>query len=286
MRKKLMLVLCLALSGALMAGCGKKPQEIYPTVTQRPNMSAVNPTQAPTAPSGSLDDPILPPNEEDYDPASEEDTEDFGGGSIFDSTFAPPLTVETPAPEPTINSQYAGASPVVIDPIDKPTPTPLPALTFAMQSYDATKLHLSFEAPMGWSVDDSSNDTYILTQPTNEAIPGYQSTITVRATTVNSQFDSKDMANEVKQMLETIGASGFKSFEESRTAERTLLDKAGVYANYSGVTLDGVEVAGRVHVTCINKVLYSVHMSYPLGYRDTYVKQVYNQFRTTVKITQ
>ena len=69
--------------------------------------------------------------------------------------------------------QYAGASPVVIDPIDKPTPTPLPPITFAYQTYNATKLHLSFDAPAGWIVDDSASDTYILTQPANEAVPEY-----------------------------------------------------------------------------------------------------------------
>ena len=59
-----------------------------------------------------------------------------------------------------------------------------------------------------------------------------------------------------------------------------------MYANYTAVTSDGVEVAGRVHVTCIDKVLYSVHVTYPLGYRDTYVDQVYGQMRKTMTITQ
>lgn len=71
-------------------------------------------------------------------------------------------------------------------------------------------------------------------------------------------------------MLETIGANGtFSSFSESLTAERTLLGKTGVYANYTAVTTSGAEAAGRVHATCIDKTLYTVHITYPRGYRDT-----------------
>ena len=121
---------------------------------------------------------------------------------------------------PTVNSQYAGASPVVIDPVTNPTPTPARRhITFAYQTYNATKLHLSFDAPAGWIVDDSASDTYILTQPANEAVPEYTSMITVRVTTVSSQYNASDLAQEVKQMLETIGANGtFSSFSESLTA--------------------------------------------------------------------
>ena len=46
------------------------------------------------------------------------------------------------------------------------------------------------------------------------------------------------------------------------------------------------EAAGRVHATCIDKTLYTVHITYPRGYRDTYVDQVYDKFRSTVQITQ
>ena len=47
-----------------------------------------------------------------------------------------------------------------------------------------------------------------------------------------------------------------------------------------------MEVAGRVHATCVNKVLYTVHVSYPKAYTDTYKKQVYDHLRDTIMISQ
>ena len=45
-------------------------------------------------------------------------------------------------------------------------------------------------------------------------------------------------------------------------------------------------MAGRVHATCVNKVLYTVHVSYPKAYTDTYKEQVYDHLRDTIMITQ
>ena len=280
MRKKLMLISCLALCAVLLAGCQSKPKEDFPIIsaTQQPTQNLYG-TQDNN--SGSVVDGLVDYNDDSYDPAAEEDPME-DQGSIFDTTYAPIL--DEPTVAPTMNSEYAGASPVVIDPIDKPTPTPLPALTFTFQSYSASKLHLTFEAPMGWSVNDVENDTFVLTQPDYEAVPGYPAVITVHRAAVTSQYNATDLAKEVRQMLDTIGSEGFSTFSKSKTAERTLLNKTGVYANYTAVTTDGIEVAGRVHATCIDKVLYTVHITYPRGYTDTYVSQVYSQFRNTVKI--
>lgn len=295
MRKRLMLVLCLILCVGMLAACsGGNQNERFDVITTQAaqNYNNTVTTEAPTIAQDkqgeSLVDELINFDDGTYDPAAEEDEgEPPLSGSVFDNTYAPIVEQSTPTVAPTVNSQYAGASPVVIDPIDKPTPTPLPPITFTYQTYNASKLHLSFEAPAGWIVDDTSADTYILTQPANEAVPEYTSVMTVRVTTVGSQYDSNDLAKEVKQMLETIGASGnFSSFSKSLTAERSLLGKNGVYANYTAVTTSGAEAAGRVHATCIDQTLYTVHITYPRGYRDTYVDQVYDKFRSTVQITQ
>ena len=218
-----------------------------------------------------------------YDPTSEEGN-NVGDDGVVDIPDPVMEEENTATPVPTIRSEYAGATPVVIDPIDKPTPTPLPALSFEYQTYDATKLHLSFEGPTGWEVNDVSTDTYIITDivtPTD-----YQASMTLRATSVTSNYTNNDLVKEVKGMLDTIGGTGFKSYSPSRTANRTLLDKAGVYANYTGTLTDGTKVAGRVHATCINKVLYTVHITYPKGYTNTYVDQVYGKMRSTITITK
>ena len=292
MRKKLLLILCLILCAGMLAACsgGNQNEQRFPVITQaQQNYQAATdaPTEAPVQ-GESLVDELIDFDDGTYDPAlEEEEGEPPLSGSVFDNTYQPIVEESTPTVAPTLNSQYAGASPVVIDPIDKPTPTPLPAITFSYQTYNASKLHLTFEGPAGWIVDDSAADTYILTQPANEAVPGYTSMITVRVTTVSSQYSASDLAKEVRQMLDTIDTNGsFSTFDKSLTAERTLLGKTGVYANYTAVTTDGAEAAGRVHATCIDKVLYTVHITYPRGYRETYVDQVYDKFRSTVQITQ
>ena len=136
-----------------------------------------------------------------YDPASEE------GGEW--EPVDEPETVAANAAEtaaPTMQSEYAGATPVVIDPIDKPTPTPLPALNFTYVTYEANALHLTFEGPAGWVPDESEADTYRLTNP--DPSMDYAATLTVRAIPVNKQYSKSDLTKEVKGMLDTLSASG------------------------------------------------------------------------------
>ena len=209
-----------------------------------------------------------------YDPTQEENGDD--AISTLDDQY------QASANQVPVNHAYAGATPVVIDPIDKPTPTPVPPLTFTYQAYYASKLNLAFEAPVGWQVNDTVADTYILTNPARGM--DYQAAIVLRAVKVGSQYNKGDLESEVKAMLTSIGASGFSKFSPSNTAERTQMDKTGVYANYTGTLSTGVEVAGRVHVTCIDKVLYSIHITYPKSYTETYKDTVYAQLRKTLII--
>lgn len=211
-----------------------------------------------------------------YDPASEEDL----GGWVEE------IPTEVPATEvPTLRSEYAGATPVLLDPIDKPTPTPVPPITFVHQTYEATKMHLTFDAPVGWVVDDSVADTYILTNP--DPSMAYTATLTLTATAVSSQMDKAALTSQVNAMLTSLKSSAdVKSFSPSRVDERTLMAQTGMYANYTATLSSGEEIAGRVQAACVNKVLYTVHITYPQAYKDTYVKQVYNTLRDTIKVTQ
>ena len=209
-----------------------------------------------------------------YDPSSEEDLD---AEEILESAGS----AVTPAP--IMQSEYAGATPVVIDPIDKPTPTPLPTLTFTYDTYDASALHMTFEAPIGWMVDDSEPDSYTITNP--DPSMDYAARETIREVPVNRAYDKKDLTKEIRGALDTIRSDGnFKTFNPSNTATRTLLGETGVYANYSGVNGDGIHVAGRIIAVCVNKTLYILHCSYPQGYTDTYVAALFNRFRSTVKM--
>ena len=222
-----------------------------------------------------------PTPEPEYDPASEEDTD---GEAVAETVVTAPPVVVTAAP--TMNSVYAGASPVVIDPIDKPTPSPVPALTFeAYTVYDATNLGLSFEAPVGWTEDDSVSGSYTITNPDRSCT--YQAFMTISVTTVSSTYNKTQLTSAVKTMLNNVKASlDCTAWSPSSTADRTLLDATGVYANYTATLTGGIKIAGRVQVACIGTKLYMVHISYPADYAETYKTGVYNRMRNTIKLTK
>lgn len=214
----------------------------------------------------------------DYDPASEE-----GGDEEFLENLSNIVDVQTPAP--TMKSEYAGATPVLIDSIDMPTPTPLPPLTFSYQKYEAQALHLTFEAPVGWLEDASQPDTYILTNPT----PGvdYAAQLSIQLVPVDKNKNKNELTKEVKNRLDELGGT-FKKYERSQTAGRKFMNSDAVYANYKGTIRDeetqkDVKIAGRMIIACVNKTLYILHVSYPQGYTETYVDNVYDKFRHTVK---
>jgi hypothetical protein len=89
----------------------------------------------------------------------------------------------------------------------------------------------------------------------------------------------------VKSALDTIGSEGFQKFDRSNTAGRKFMNSDGIYANYSGTTTDNVKVAGRIIISCSDKMLYILNVSYPQGYTKTYVDGVYDKFRHSVKTT-
>ena len=272
MKKRLVLGLALLLCVFVLCGCQSKSNSRYTpvTTTAAPAAQATqNLNMAPTA------TPELTFDYDDgtYDPLAEESVDDV---------YIPEEPVITVAP--TMTSQYAGATPVIIDPIDKPTPSPVPPITFTYQVYDATNIRLSFEAPVGWTIETPATNSFMLVNPDMNV--DYAASITITATSVSSNYSSSDLKKVITDMLDSIGESGFDSYSPSKTAERDLLDSAGVYANYTGTLAGNVEVAGRIHATCVNKVLYTVHVSYPKAYTDTYKKQVYDHLRDTIMISQ
>lgn len=272
--KKTALCLMLCLCVVLLCSCGEK--EEYPMVNAAPitTQSLFGSTdETPDEP----DQVLLDWDNTDYDPSSED------GSGVWDDNLID--MDETTTPVPTVKAESAGATPIVIDPIDKPTPTPLPSLSFTYAVYNAPKLHLQFEAPAGWIVDDSENDTYILTNPDMNV--DFAASVTIRVTQLSGNYSKNELKKEVQGMQSTVRSSvNFRYFDSSNTAERTFLGANGVYANYNGTLENGIQVAGRVHAVCVNKNLYTIHVSYPMGYRETYVSNVYDKIRHTIKITE
>ena len=272
MWKKRLLCLTLALCALALTACQQR--EVFDTLTPD-QRAAQEPTAAPA--QDLFGSAVVGPQDYDdgsYDPSSEE-------GGEWEDVSEPVDDAATAAP--VIQSEYAGATPVIIDPIDKPTPTPLPTLSFSFVPYEAASLHLTFEGPSGWMVDDTIADTYTLTNP--DPSMDYAAFLTVRAVPVNKQYTKTELTKEVKGMLDTLSGGGeLTGFSPSNTAERTFRGTTGVYANYKAVVKEtGAEIAGRLIVACVDKTLYTLHVSYPRGYTEFYVSNVYDKFRHSVK---
>ena len=281
MMKKKILALTLCLCVVLLAGCqSSEPQRFNYYDNENQNSSTSQNNQNNVSDNQGTGDGNIDFDDGSYDPASEEGR-GADGLTFVDVTTPEPAPAYSPAP--TVFSQYAGATPVMIDPIDKPTPTAVPPLTFTYQVYDATNLGLSFEGPIGWVADASGSDSYVIYNP--DPSMDYAATLTITATSVVNDYSESNLKNTVLDMLSSIGMSSFREFNRSNTATRTLLSQNGVYANYTGTLDNGVEVAGRVHVTYKDHVLYTVHITYPAAYTDTYTDGVYKKLRDTIKIT-
>ena len=212
-----------------------------------------------------------------YDPLAEEDS--------WEPADLPDQPIVTATPAPTVRSEYAGATPVVIDPIDKPTPTAVPKLAVSYVGYDAKTLGLSFEGPAGWTMVDDAEGAFILQNP--NARMDYAATLTLRAEKVAADYDTSSLKSVVNGMLDSIGASvEWDNYEPSQTAGRTLLGKDGVYANYSGTLATGEQVAGRVHAVCVGKKLYTIHLTAPQSQWNDYKDMVYDKVRDTLTIVK
>ena len=156
----------------------------------------------------------------------------------------------------------------------------MPKLTVAYTVYDAIKLGLSFEGPAGWLKDDSAADTFTIQNP-NQMVD-YPATLTVRAQQVSSDYTTSELKTIVNGMLDSIASAGFEDYNPSQTAGRTLLGKDCIYANYDGTLAAGPQVAGRVHAVCVDRVLYTIHISAPKAQWNEYKELVYDHMRDTL----
>lgn len=308
MKRKWLAALCLLCAAAMLTACsGGQPQsnQVFTEVTQY-----LGPTAAAT------DTPV--PVNTDLTGVSDGATVDSGDDSIFsqnpyvaadsdsqDFTAQDALNEEAGQTDDTVATEapsdqsaalvygqdgnaettvypYAGSSPIPLDPVDAPTPTPRPTLTFTYVDYSATKLGLTFKGPAGWVVDESVDGVYTLTEPAEQVKDGQAGIVNVYASPVSSNYTQSNLETEIKQRLSTISESGFKEWKPSYTATRFLLGSKGVYANFTGTLTDGTSVGGRVHAVCVDKVLYCIQITYPLGYKDDYLN-IFSQVRQSLK---
>ena len=313
MWKKRILCLALVLCAGLLTACQQGDREVYsdapPTAT--PTFAPAQdpqPTEFVQQDTGTAETLVTGGSQIDFDdpqfnPASEE------GGQEEEIAFNVTQT-PVPTPAPTVNSAYAGATPVPIDPINKPTPTPVPNITFKdsdYQTYEAPELHLSFQGPIGWVLEGptsweaggSTMDTYTLTNPDTEL--DYAGQIKIRVVNVNSQYAKNDLDKEVKAVRDSIrnelGFSKFDNYDlasynfvkvrdEKSTPEApkySFVSNKGRYTRFKGTLKgNGAKVGGRVIVNCYDKTLYILAATYPGGDLQEAFEDVYRKVRDTL----
>ncbi len=258
--KKTAVCVLLVLIVTLFAGCAQDPQQnTYPSY-QQPALEPSNPPVIVSDPVGGLPD--------GYDPTSEEDTDTgYTAGSPVDSYG---------------NTLYAGTTPIPLDPVDKPTPTPRPEKSFSYVETTASRIGVTFEAPTGWLSDDTVTDTFTITDP--ETLDNYQAFMSVKISPVASTYKLADVKTDVRALLTELGQYNYEDWEVTSTSARTLFKKDGYYADYRGVMYDGTIVRGRVHIALLdgNKIV-TLHMSCPGWFNTSYLK-IYQRFRDTAKL--
>lgn len=291
MKRKIRLFACLLLAALTLSACSGEPtsDQVFPEMTQA------------LGPATATPEPQLPANE----PAGGEDSGlDGGSQSIFDtnpylSDFdeSDPLSEENyidpyddgasslyaPEPEGTVYP-YAGSTPIPLDPIDMPSPTPRPSLSFTYTAYSAASIGVTFEGPVGWMADESQAQVFTLSEPTAQIKDGQQCIVTISAEPVTSNYSESDLKSQVTQRLDYLSTE-HTSWKPSYTATRYMMGSLGVYANYTATRSDGVEIGGRIQYVCIDRVLYGLEIVFPSGFKDDFI-DVFGQIRSTMKLAE
>lgn len=289
MKRNWKLLLCLLLAAATLSACsgGGNPNEVFPEVTQNLGPAASTPTPEPQQPDAGTE-------------TGGETGGNAGGQSIFDAN---PYDVLEPdfTPEDALGEEnyidpnenlyaaanatvypYAGSTPIPLNPVDMPTPTPRPSLSFTYGSYTSASIGVSFEAPVGWMVDESQPGVMVLSEPEGQIKDGQQCVITLTAEPVTGNYSESELKTQVNQRLDTIGGAEFDEWKPSYTATRYMMGSKGVYANYTGSLTTGVNVGGRILYVCIDRVLYGLEIVFPQGFKDDYL-DVFGKIRSSMK---
>ena len=273
MKRHWKLLVCLLMAMLLLTACSGKPDpEEFPDITQAIGPAAT-PTAVPTAVPVQEGEVIEDESIFEHNPYLEEDfTEEdiLAEEDYVDPEFGVLDSFATAEPAGTVYP-YAGSTPIPLNPVDMPTPTPKPDLSFTYARYIASTVGITFEGPANWQVNESQSGVFILSEPTNQVKDGQQCIITISAEPIGSDYKQKELETHVQHRLDTIGGAKFSSFKPSYTATRHMLGSTGVYANYSGTLADGTPVGGRIQYVSVGRVLYGLEIVFPEGFRGDFI---------------
>ena len=187
------------------------------------------------------------------------------------------LTVDDPA-----------ATPVAVDPIDKPTPTPMPEPNYWYEMYENEQMGISFSIPGSWLLNPNTNqDTTIqFVEPKDERMEkdGYQTRLTVEKVNMGLSQTAADAKDRLEATLAQLESS-FTSFTPGQPASTTIGKAKGYYCYYKAEYNDGTRtynMRGRIAIVAHEKALSQVRITTPQTWYS-YYENVFRKVRSSFK---
>jgi len=180
------------------------------------------------------------------------------------------------------------ATPVAVDPIDKPTPTPTPAPSFVYEKYQNDMLGLSFSIPYTWLLNPNTNQetTVQFVEPKSEMMEpdGYQTRITIEKYNMGLTQTAAEARDRLESIIEELQAT-FTTFSAGSIDSGDFGDARGYYCYYKAEYNDGAknyEMNGRVIVVAHEKALYQIRLTTPRDWYS-YYNHLWRKVRSTIK---
>lgn len=203
-------------------------------------------------------------------------TPESASGVDFDSDFSKLVPADS------------AATPIPVDPIDKPTPTPAPTPNYVYETYTNESMGVSFSIPYTWLINPVTNQNTVVqfVEPKSEMMDtdGYQTRLTIEKKTNGLSQTAADARAELESTLETFGAT-FTSFVPGNIATATVGKANGAYCYYKAEYTDGDKtylMNGRITVVAHGNALYSLRLTAPRAWYS-YYEYVFRRVRQTFK---
>ena len=182
------------------------------------------------------------------------------------------------------------ATPVAVDPIDKPTPTPAPTPDYMYDTNTSSSMGISFSIPYSWLLNPSTNQdtTLQFVEPKSEMMEpdGYQTRLTIERFSAGLNQTAADARTRLESVLTELEGM-FTTFKANDIATASIGGASGYYCYYRATYNDGTteySMRGRVAVVAHDKELIQIRLTTPSNW-FSYYNHVYRQLRATFKFT-
>lgn len=182
------------------------------------------------------------------------------------------------------------ATPIAVDPIDKPTPTPAPTPDYMYDTYTSSSIGISFSIPYSWLLNPSTNQdtTLQFVEPKSEMMEpdGYQTRLTIERFSAGLSQTAADARTRLESVLTELEGM-FTTFKANDIATASIGGASGYYCYYRATYNDGTKeysMRGRVAVVAHDKELIQIRLTTPSNW-FSYYNHVYRQLRATFKFT-